>query len=174
MNFNDIPQLTSAGGWECTFSLDGLVRQVDEWCRLEALELNQDFQRGHVWTEAQQSAFVEYVLRGGTSGLVIYLNNPNWRSTVVERNADFVCVDGLQRLTAVQRFVNNDVRAFGLLRSEFTGNIRVCQSMRVNINTLPTRADVLRWYLEMNFGGTPHDPAELARVQALLDVEVGA
>ena len=39
------------------------------------LQLNPEFQRGHVWTEEQQIAWVEYYLRGGKSGNTIYLNN---------------------------------------------------------------------------------------------------
>ena len=33
--------------------------------------------------------------------------------------------------------------------------------------------DVLRFYLQLKAGGTPHSPEELARVKALLDAETG-
>jgi hypothetical protein len=36
------------------------------------------------------------------------------------------------------------------------------------IYELPTRADVLRYYLAMNAGGTPHPAAEIERVRVLL------
>ena len=42
---------------------------------------------------------------------------------------------------------------------------------KLNINTLPTRAAVLQWYLEMNAGGTPHADAEIERVRGLLAAE---
>ena len=29
------------------------------------LQFNPDFQRGHVWTEGQQIAFMEFLLKGG-------------------------------------------------------------------------------------------------------------
>ena len=42
------------------------------------LQLNPDFQRGHVWSIGQQIAYIEYILRGGKSGLDFYFNHPNW------------------------------------------------------------------------------------------------
>ena len=33
--------------------------------------------------------------------------------------------------------------------------------MKININDLPTRKDVLQWYLEMNSAGTPHTKEEI-------------
>ena len=38
-----------------------------------------------------------------------------------------------------------------------------------NVNNLKTRADVLRWYLEMNTGGTPHSKEEIKRVEELYE-----
>ena len=47
--------------------------------------------------------------------------------------------------------------------------------MRVHINDLKTKEEVLRWYLEMNAGGTPHSNEELGRVAAMLqELEKGA
>ena len=42
----------------------------------------------------------------------------------------------------------------------------------VLINDLPSRAQVLKWYLEMNHGGTPHSVNEMERVQVLLREEL--
>lgn len=78
--FRDVPQVTSCGQWECDFTPDRLVAQVDEWVREDGLDLNPDFQRGHVWTPSQQAAFVEFFLRGGKTARVLYFNNPQWRT----------------------------------------------------------------------------------------------
>jgi len=43
--------------------------------------------------------------------------------------------------------------------------------MRININDLPTRKDVLQWYLQMNTGGTVHTEEEINRVKMLLEKE---
>ena len=40
--------------------------------------------------------------------------------------------------------------------------------MRIVVNDLQTREEVLQWYLELNSAGTPHSKEELDRVKALL------
>lgn len=172
--FKEIPQFTRPGGYEVDYPLPNLVIWVEQSIREEGLQMEPDFQRGHVWTEAQQIAFIEFLLRGGRSGRVLYLNNPSWRIQV-ESGAynDFVCVDGLQRYTAIRRFIQNEIQVFGSYYKEYTDQLSISlNTMRVNINTLPTKAAVLRWYLEMNAGGTPHDVSELSRVRAMLDAEL--
>lgn len=130
-----------------------------------------DFQRGHVWTEKQQWAYVEFLLRGGNSGRDLYFNCPSWHNQVPEgAYNEYVCVDGLQRITANRRFINGEIKAFGSYFSEYTDSLRLTQNtVRVHINDLKTRRDVLQWYLEMNAGGTPHTNKELQRVRALLE-----
>ena len=44
----------------------------------------------------------------------------------------------------------------------------VDDTVRIHINDLPTKEEVLRWYLEMNAGGTPHSADEINRVNSLL------
>ena len=83
---------------------------------------------------------------------------------------DFVCVDGLQRITAIRRFLNNEIRAFGQFYSEFGGTTDVVRrDMLVNVNDLQTKREVLQWYIEMNSGGTPHTEAEIERVKRLME-----
>ena len=41
-----------------------------------------------------------------------------------------------------------------------------------NVNDLQYRRDVLKWYIDMNSGGTVHSTAEIPRVQSLLDEEI--
>ena len=117
MKFSEIPQLLSAGTWECHYSLGSIAGVLEEWQAESGLQLNPDFQRGHVWTPQQQSRFMEYTLRGGRSGQVIYFNQPGWHLSVAAgAYNDLICVDGLQRLTAIQRFMANEIPAFGQLR----------------------------------------------------------
>lgn len=170
MKFSDIPQFTRVGQWECSYSIPNFVRQIEEFEKEEGLEMNPDFQRGHIWTGEQQIKYVEFILRGGKTGRVIYLNNPTWR-TYDNKPTDigFVCVDGLQRTTALRRFVKNEIKVFGYYFNEFEGNPRIVQDVRININDLKTRKEVLQWYLEMNEGGTPHTEEELNKVKKLLN-----
>lgn len=172
MKFKDIPQLTSDGAYAVDISWDYLETWLEDHTNngLYDLDLCPDFQRGHVWTDAQRIAFVEFKLRGGRSGDITYWNHPNWMGSW---KGTLELVDGLQRITAVRMFMRDELPAFGHCFSEYEDPRRATtsQHFRVNINNLPTRAAVLRWYLELNSGGTPHSDEEIARVQALLDAE---
>lgn len=171
MTFSEIPQLTSPGSYEINVPLMCLVEKITEW-EEEGLQLNPEFQRGHVWSPAQQSEYLEYFLQGGQSGMVLYFNKPGWSRVAPPAGSydEFVCVDGLQRLTALLGFLQNTIPAFGQLYHEFGQPIqkaRTGNALRFNVNDLATYDQVLTWYLQMNGGGTPHSAAELARVAAL-------
>lgn len=170
-SIRDIPPLTRTGPWECDYDLRGVVRFVDEQIEELGLDIDPDFQRGHVWTEKQAVLWLQHHLRGGKSGRVIYFNHPGWRSTY---KGDFVLVDGRQRLDAIRAFLDNEIKVFGAYYREYTDlvHLRSRNTMRMNVNSLPTRAAVLQWYVEMNAGGTPHSDEEIARVLALYDEEV--
>ena len=178
MTFSDIPQRISGGSYQCNMPLDDL----DDWLTRREndphyrLQLNPDFQRGHVWTKEQQSAYLEYFLTGGKSGLTIYFNKPSWQAAAEGPRDydDFVCVDGLQRLTALQLFLGGQLPAFGQLVHEFGESIRRAPNvtgLRFNVNNLQTKAEVLTWYLQMNDGGTPHTAEEIERIKAMLQAE---
>ncbi len=135
--------------------------------RFSPLDLNPDFQRGHVWNEQQQIAYVEFVLRGGLQQ-VIYFND-NQRHSQFKHH--YYIVDGLQRLTALHRFVKGEIKALGAYYHEFDkGYLR---SIRIPIatNDLATRKQVIQWYLDLNSGGTIHTKEELDRVHNLLLLE---
>lgn len=169
--FRDIPQFTRTGNWECDFTLPELVKFVEKEVEEQNLQLEPDFQRGHVWTEEQQIAFLEFFLRGGKTGRVIYLNNPSWTFPNEEYN-EYVCVDGLQRYTAIKRFINNEIPVFGTYYKDYEDNMRSSRTMRLNINDLGSRKEVLQWYIEFNSGGTPHTENEIERVKKLLAEEI--
>lgn len=175
-SFAAIPQFTRPGGYEVDYPLDRLVQAIKQFEQEEGLQLNPDFQRGHVWTEQQQIAYVEYLLRGGRSGRHLYFNYPSWRTPVPKGAYDeFVCVDGLQRLTAIRRFIENEIPVFGSYYREYTDSLHLTMmTLRVNINDLDSKEKVLRWYLEMNSGGTPHSDAEIQRVRQMLCEEQAA
>lgn len=168
MKFTDLPKLTHSGSWECDFEIDYFVERIEEWEEKDGLQLNPDFQRGHVWNEEQQIAWVEFILRGGMTSKVVYLNHPGWMG---DFKGNFVCVDGLQRVTAMKRFVHNEIPAYGYYRKEFTDSPRLLQGLKININNLKTRKEVLQWYLQMNGGGVIHTKEELEKVKRLLEQE---
>lgn len=171
--FKDIPQFTSNGSYQVNYSLTSLVREIEEEVSEMGLQLNPEFQRGHVWTEEQQIAWIEYHLRGGKSGNTIYLNNPFWNSYREPKKneySDYVCVDGLQRITAAQRFVHNEIKVFGSYFKEYEDRLRLANdvTMILNVNNLKSEKEVLQWYIDMNAGGTPHTNAEIERVKQMI------
>ena len=169
--FQDIPRFVEDSNYCVHLTWSYLESQLQSWTE-EGLNLDPDFQRAHVWNEVQQSAYVEYILQGGPSGKDIYFNSPRWPD-VLKSGEEFVLVDGKQRVNAVLRFLHNEIQAFGYTFKQYTdrihGSLQAC--FVVHVNGLQTRAEVLRWYLLFNSGGTPHTPEEIARVRDLLAKE---
>lgn len=91
--FKDIPQFTSDGNYQVDHPIHRFVKFIKDEIAEMGLILNPDFQRGHVWTEEQQIAWMEYFLRGGKSGNVIYLNNPSQHTVrnMTGKYNDYVC-----------------------------------------------------------------------------------
>lgn len=168
--FKDIPQLTRVGSYQVNMPLRDIPDKIKKWQEDEwyNLQLNPKFQRGHVWTEEQQIKYIEYLLRGGKAANVIYFNQPSWQGTAITDYNDFVCVDGLQRLTAVLRFMNNEIKVFGSYYKEFDDKLSFDVDLIFNINNLKTEKEVLQWYVDMNSGGTPHTNEEIERVEKMI------
>ena len=170
MRFSDIPQLlTNRANYKVDVGFKYFSKTINRYVEEEGLILNPDFQRGHVWTEEQQERYIEYILKGGTSGKEIFFNNPSWYCKAQTDYDDFVCVDGLQRITAIMKFQSNHLRAFGFLYDEFDGEPReITTRLSIRINDLQYKKDVLQWYVEMNEGGTPHSKEEIQKVKEMI------
>lgn len=167
--FRDIPQFTREGSYAVDCSLPFLVDWIQDEVK-EGLELNPDFQRGHVWTNEQEVAYIEFLLKGGRTGRDLYLNKPSWHTPGADgAYDDYVCVDGLQRITAIQGFIENRFPVFGSFYREFEDRIGIMNTVRIHVNNLKTKKEVITWYIEMNSGGTPHAKSEIDRVTALRD-----
>lgn len=141
------------------------------------LDVNPDFQRGHVWLPEQQQHFIENVLRGivSSSQLVIQWNCPSWDDYYYKGPMfiGFQCIDGLQRLTAVRRFLKGEVKPFGLSVDDLIGS-RFAPTFsnytfKFAVHNLANRKDLLSHYLDLNAGGTQHTDNEIDRVRELLE-----
>jgi Protein of unknown function DUF262. len=174
MKFSDIKPFTKDGDYEVNIGLKYLESALKDYEKDYGLELNPDFQRGAVWTEEQQIAYVEFFLRDGKTARIIYFNCPSFYRNVKKQDSPMVCVDGLQRLTALRKFLNNELKAFGSYLNDFEDKdimLRKISQLRFNINNLQTRKEVLQWYLDFNTGGTVHNQEEIDRVKKLLEEE---
>lgn len=167
MKFKDIKKYTSIGNYQ----VNQYWPYFEKWLgnHKDILELCPDFQRGHVWNEKQQIAYIEYCLRSGTSGKIIYFNCSSWMNKF---DTPLQLVDGLQRVTAVKRFLNNEIKVFGVYYKDFEDSMPYFNGeFIVNINNLQTRAEVLQWYIELNEGGVLHTKEEINKVKKLLKKE---
>lgn len=161
MQFEDIRQFPRS-----SYSVDISWNYLEKFLQTSGeLDLDPDFQRDHVWTTEQRVAFVEYILRGGTSSRDIYFNNPGWSRGF----GVLQLIDGKQRLETARMFMRNELKVFGWRTcADLGGKPHQEVRFRVHVHELETRVDVLLWYLGMNNGGTVHTQEEIARVQVLL------
>lgn len=173
--FRDIPQFTQWGGYAVTVNWDYLEKQLASMAEGEPLEMDPDFQRGHVWDNSKRIRYVEYVLRGGRSARDILWNAANWEVHQVPETdpaAKIVLVDGKQRLEAVRMFLRDEIPAFDTSFSAFEDRMRVTgPTFTFHVNQLRTRRDILQWYIDLNSGGVVHTDDEIDRVKALLATE---
>lgn len=165
IDYRSIPKLTSEGNYQ----VDVPWAMLDMHLEMYNVDMDPDFQRGHVWTTAQRIAYVENRLRGENASRTLHFNNPNMNRRGKDMEDRSVLVDGKQRLTSALMFIHDELPAFGYLYSQFRHMDRI--SFRFCINDLQTRTEVLKWYLELNTGGVVHTQEELDRVRGLLESE---
>jgi hypothetical protein len=173
-----IKPFTEKGQYEVNVSLKHIEMMLDDYFNDYGLELNPDFQRGNVWIEQQQIAYMEFFLRGGQTARIIYFNCPFFTKGNLDDykagkyEMPMVCVDGLQRLTAIRKFLRNELPVFGYTLDEFEDKdilLRRHMELKFNINNLKTKKEVLQWYLDFNTGGTVHSDDEIIRVKSMLE-----
>jgi len=175
MLLKDIQKFTKKGSYQVNIHLNHIKKTLEDYEKDYGLELNPDFQRGHVWTEEQQIAWLEFYFKsdGNMSSNVIYFNSPAFQP-IKPDNTDLsdtiLCVDGLQRLTAMLKLLDNKIKIFGYYLNEFEDSNLLIKRMSLvfNINNLTHKKELLKWYLEMNTGGTVHAESEIVRVKAML------
>lgn len=169
LKFSDIPQFIDRS--QCYHVNYGIVGYL-QWIRNEqneyGLEMNPEFQRGHVWTIEQQIKYVEFILSGGQTGRDFYFNKKHLYSNQNAIN-EYVCVDGLQRTTALQKFINNEIKVFNQYYNDFDRRLnKIEYTVSIYINELKTDKEIFTWYIQFNDGGTIHSKKEIKRVKDLL------
>ena len=75
----------------------------------------------------------------------------------------------MQRITAVTRFLKNEIKAYGSYYKDFEDKIPLSVDLIFNVNDLKSEKEVLQWYVDMNAGGTPHTNEEIERVKQMIE-----
>ena len=152
---------------------------LEQWLKTESesvphgIDLVPNFQRGHVWSESQQIKFMENVLRRvcDDSALTIRFNCPSWNESPKEDSDlldQMVCLDGLQRLTTIRKFIAGELVVFGLSYDQLPQRVLLRElTLIIKMYEFQYQEDLYSFYLDINGGGTPHTQEELSRVQQL-------
>lgn len=157
---------------DCTYrvniGLGGLLKAIDQY----KIDLDPDYQRGHVWTEEQERKFVGALLENHNAIPPFWFN---WLDIDFFRSHSEV-VDGKQRIKACVRWLKEEIEAecpcgisvpYDKLNEVDHRNLAMYAMMDWNFVHL-NREDVMKFYLRLNCGGTVHTPAELEHVRKLL------
>lgn len=135
-----------------------------------------DFQRGHVWTRDKQIAFIEAIAKNSISKslLTITLNCPDFEDDREKGDLSGFCIiDGLQRVTAIQEFVEGKFKVFGDTVGygdfDYSSFSYKRISIRVQVFTFKWKKDLLKYYIAINSGGVVHADTEIERVKKLLE-----
>lgn len=164
MHFRDIPQYPRAH-YQVHVSLDYLTEHVKGYAEYYGFTMEPEYQRDHVWTMEQRTAYVEHVLMGGETGLEIIVNVQNFHNQRKPQGVAEV-LDGKQRLTSLLMFMRDEVQAFGRLASEYEGKCRHAHIVWKVVDLNPV--ETMRLYVMLNAGGTAHTKEEIDRVRALI------
>jgi hypothetical protein len=168
----DIPPLVPDAEYDIAVAWTSIDRQLDEFAEGYGIDLDPDFQRGHVWNDDQRTRYIEFILRGGTSSRTILFNQSGWGRHSEGRGEPVVLVDGKQRLETARMFLRGEVKAFGSTIDQFEDKLdRIKHRFQFNVNSLATRKEVLQWYVDLNSGGVVHTSEEIERVRALMAAE---
>lgn len=136
--------------------------------------LSPDFQRGNkVWSKKQKKEYIENVVRG-LAPVEFRFNSDNWLNKHQEKKETILCIDGLQRITAILDFMAGKISIFNDISYEDLIKYKYpVGSLVVNIKmySIEKREDLLQYYLMLNTGGTRHSNKEIQRVKELLDKE---
>mgnify|MGYP001302774596 CR=1 FL=1 len=118
------------------------------------------WQREAVWTERQKIAFIE------SSWLGVNLGTFSYNFGGIGSPFDNLLIDGQQRMSAIQDYIEDRFPVFGYRYSEVTEIDRRFWEMGCIFGHFQTDSEdeaYLRQYYNMlNFGGTPHKESERA------------
>lgn len=133
------------------------------------------WQRPDVWTTQQKSRFIESLFLGLGPGYYV-VNGVEFDQKGEPLPGSGWLLDGQQRITAIQDFVDNKFRIFGDTYCQDMGTITLRRrffNLAFPCVELAYSADenlLKTLYNRLNFGGTPHSPEQRALIDESSDV----
>ena len=168
LKFKDIKRISRAG-----YMVDVSWAYLRSWIKENqdvteiGCDMDPPYQRGYVWTDEQKTAYLEYIVKDGTSGKDIFWNCPGWMNSF---RGPLELVDGKQRIYSVLDFLNGKIKVFGHFYNEYedTFDWLVCR-FHFHVHDLNNKIDVVQWYLDMNTGGSIHTEEDLEPARRMLE-----
>lgn len=184
---------STTGSFDVGF--EDIERTVENLNNLLPLDLNPEFQRGHVWTHEQSVAYIEALFMNKLSkqAKIISFNRTGYSKQINENSSDYderltnkmLCIDGLQRLTALLNFIRNpEFCVFPETEKElgYKLNYETMKQhralwdldyyIRFEFYEFDTYAELLKFYLDFNSGGTVHSDEEIQRISEMYKAEI--
>ncbi len=120
------------------------ISDVRDWADNERLELRPDFQRNEVWTQAAQIMLIDTILKG------IPIPKIYIKSIVKNEKTYRIVVDGQQRLTAILKFIRDELP----LKKPYQG-----EHFNMKYSELPESVhdDFIRYKIDINEIFNPSD-----------------
>jgi uncharacterized protein with ParB-like and HNH nuclease domain len=119
------------------------------------------WQRGLVWTEAQNIRLLESLWRGLNIGTYTFNRSKKYGGRL-----DNLLIDGQQRMNAIQLYLQDAFPVFGYRFSEITDVDRRGFEMTTHFHCYITSSEdeayLREYYNMMNFGGVAHKDGEQA------------
>jgi hypothetical protein len=148
--------------------LGGLERNLEQF----KVNIDPEYQRGHVWTEDQQSMFVGAFLENCKACppfIMNFVDGTTYGPSEV--------VDGKQRITALLRWLKGEIIAHAPCGiSVWHKDLDEVDQRHIDMMTTLqwkfvglSKVDVMKYYLRLNSGGTVHSQKELDRVRKLIE-----
>ncbi len=120
------------------------ISDVRDWADNKRLELRPDFQRNEVWTQAAQIMLIDTILKG------IPIPKIYIKSIVKNEKTYRIVVDGQQRLTAILKFIRDELP----LKKPYQG-----EYLNMRYSELPESVhdDFIRYKIDINEIFNPSD-----------------
>lgn len=130
-----------------------------------------EFQRPFVWTQEQQTRFIESLWRGISPGFYVYNDIKCIPGMSLDTYSGFnkysgLLLDGQQRITTLQRYWDNKFPVFGLYWNDLTRDETMQFKMTrftSYITNIWDESELKEYYNILNFGGTAHEVHQIAK-----------